>query len=388
MRETYQRHLCDDVLAWWLANGPDPDHGGVLTCWDNAGERLVSTDKYTWSQGRWAWLATAVARAADEGVLDVDPQPYRDTAVRTAEFVMRHALLPDGTSAYVTDRQGTPGEHLSVFADLFAALGFAGVARLGDPAWGELADDVLASAAERIRAGSYRAEPYPVPQGHRSFALPMILVGVGENVHRATGSAASADVVRDAAAEVARTFRDGADIVEMPGPAGGLLTRHRTPGHVLEALWFLHHAGDLVDGWLPADLADVAAHALTLGWDTTHGGLLRYTDRDGGEPRGARTDDGYEALVIRTWDIKLWWPHAEALYTTALLGLWEWHERLRAYTFGTFPAGPGQEWVQIRNRRGEPLAETVALPVKDPFHVARALLLLVQMLHDETTEVR
>ena len=54
--EDLRRHLVDDVLAWWSAHGPDPAHGGVLTCWDNAGSRLVSTDKYTWSQGRWTWL--------------------------------------------------------------------------------------------------------------------------------------------------------------------------------------------------------------------------------------------------------------------------------------------------------------------------------------------
>ena len=88
-----------------------------------------------------------------------------------------------------------------------------------------------------------------------------------------------------------------------------------------------------------------------------------------------------------TWDTKLWWPHAEALYALLLLALRTgredlspWHERLHAYVFRTFPAGPGREWVQIRDRDGAPLEATVALPVKDPFHVARALLLLVELL--------
>lgn len=386
MRNAYLRHLRDDVLEWWLANGPDHEHGGVFTCWDNTGGQLVSTEKYTWSQGRWAWLASAVARAAP--LLDIDAAPWRDTAERTACFVRDQALLPDGTTAYVTDRHGAAGAHLSVFADLFAALGFAGVAQLGEATWGELAERLLTSAATRIYSGQFRAEPYPVPTGHGSFALPMILVGVGTHVHRATGSAASARIVRDAAAEIETSFRDGNDIAEMPGPENRLLTRHRTPGHVLEALWFLYDARDLVGEWSRDDLADIATHALTLGWDEEHGGLLRYVDRAGGPPRGDHVGDGYEDLVIRTWDTKLWWPHAEALYTTALLNLWDWHERLRAYTFDTFPAGPGREWVQIRDRLGEPLAETVALPVKDPFHIARALLLLVQLLHDETTEVR
>jgi N-acylglucosamine 2-epimerase len=133
-------------------------------------------------------------------------------------------------------------------------------------------------------------------------------------------------------------------------------------------------------------LARIAHHALELGWDSSHGGLLRYVDRDGGAPTGGRSVDPYEQLVVDTWDTKLWWPHAEALYATALLAdagadphLAEWHARLRDYTLRTFPEGPGREWTQIRNRVGEPLEKTVALPVKDPFHIARALLMLVEL---------
>jgi N-acylglucosamine 2-epimerase len=378
---SYRDHLVDDVLAWWTANGPDHEHGGVLTCWDNAGTRLVSTDKYTWSQGRWAWLTARVALTAR--LLDVDAGWYADQAVRTARFVRDHALLPDGTTAFVTNRAGDEaGPHTSVYADLFAALGFAGVARLHpEGEWGGHAEDMLLRSAAAIEAGTIRSEPYPVPAGHRSFGLPMILVGVGEQVHRATGSAASAAVVRDAARQIEEHHLACDDVAEMPSATDGLLSRHRTPGHVLEAAWFLHHARDLLAGSALAEpdrLARIAVHALQLGWDGAHGGLLRYVDRDGGAPTGARTDDPYEALVVDTWDTKLWWPHAEALYATALLAP-EHHARLREYVFRTFPEGPGREWTQIRTRDGTPVDKTVALPVKDPFHIARALLMLVEL---------
>ena len=377
----YRDHLVDDVLAWWAANGPDHEHGGVLTCWDNAGTRLVATDKYTWSQGRWAWLTARVAQSAR--LLDVDAGWYEDQAVRTARFVRDHALLADGTTAFVTDRTGAEaGPHTSVYADLFAALGFAGVARLHpDGDWGGHAEDLLLGSAAAIDAGRFRSDPYPVPAGHRSFGLPMILVGVGEQVHRATGSAASAAVVRDAARQIEEHHLDGDDVAEMPSATDGLLARHRTPGHVLEATWFLHHARDLLAGSVLAEpdrLARVAVRALELGWDDVHGGLLRYVDRDGGAPTGPRTDDPYEALVVDTWDTKLWWPHAEALYATALLAP-DRHGPLRDYVFETFPEGTGREWTQIRTRDGTPLEKTVALPVKDPFHIARALLMLVTL---------
>ncbi|GAA5122134.1 AGE family epimerase/isomerase [Pseudonocardia adelaidensis] len=378
---THRDHLVDDVLAWWSANGPDREHGGVLTCWDNAGTRLVSTDKYTWSQGRWAWLTARVALA--EKLLGVDGAWYAEQALCTARFVRDHALLPDCTTAFVTDRTGAEaGPHTSVYADLFAALGFAGVERLrpGED-WGGFAEDLLLRSAAAIEDGRFRSDPYPVPVGHRSFGLPMILVGVGEQVHRATGSAASADVVRRAAREIEEHHLDGDDVAEMPSATDGLLSRHRTPGHVLEATWFLHHARDLLAGSALADpdrLARVAVRALGLGWDGGHGGLLRYVDRDGGAPTGARTDDPYEALVVDTWDTKLWWPHAEALYATALLAP-DHHARVHDYVFATFLEGAGREWTQIRSRDGTPVEKTVALPVKDPFHIARALLMLVEL---------
>jgi len=401
--EGYRHHLVDDVLGWWLAHAPDGEHGGVLTCWSNDGETLRGHDKYTWSQGRWTWLMARTADAARRGLLDLDAQHCLELAQSTARFVRDSAILPDGTTAYVTDRTGRAyepaagsGLHTSVFTDLFVALGWAELSRVGgDREWGERAEQLLTSAAGRIRAGQVRTEPYPVPAGFGSFGLPMILVGVGESVHRATGSAAAAGIVRFAAGEIFSTYRCGDGVAEMPtgdpSHADTLIARHRTPGHVLEALWFLEHARDLLDGALPPqeELADLAAATCQLGWDFEYGGLFRYVDGEGGRPSGRRLDDRYEHLVLDTWDTKLWWPHAEALYTTLLLGLRtgrtdlaDWHARLHDYTFATFPEGAGREWTQIRSRDGKPLEATVALPVKDPFHVARALLLLVELLSE------
>ena len=52
------------------------------------------------------------------------------------------------------------------------------------------------------------------------------------------------------------------------------------------------------------------------------------------------------------------------------------------YTFGAFP-NPDRavgELVQIRTRDGKPQQKLVALPVKDPFHLPRALIYCVEVL--------
>ncbi len=412
----YRAHLENDVLAWWLAHGPDRELGGVRTCFANSGDTLVSTDKYTWSQGRWAWLLVRLSQAGRRGLISVNAEDLLAQAVATGEFVATHALLGDGTTAYVTARDGTArpygpdGDlHASVFADLFAALGFAGLRRAlaGAAAdrWGELAEALLESAHERITAGTARTEPYPVDPRFRGFAEPMMLMHVAAELHAATGSERSRQIALTAARTALTSgFVDGADVRDLaprrPGLESTLLARHRTPGHLLEFAWFLTHACDQVPG-----LADIvpdpewpvrtALAALAIGWDRCGGGLLRHVDVEGGVPRGDLLGDPYEDLVVRTWNTKLWWPHAEALYATALLAvchdddrLAEWHDRVHDYTFRIFPEGRGREWTQIRSRDGTPLDEVVALPVKDPFHIARALLLLVELGENTRTDAR
>jgi N-acylglucosamine 2-epimerase len=71
-----------------------------------------------------------------------------------------------------------------------------------------------------------------------------------------------------------------------------------------------------------------------------------------------------------------------AYHQTGDLRLLEWYERLREYTFRVFPNPDPEvgEWIQIRDRQGRPQAKVVALPVKDPFHILRALILMIELL--------
>ncbi|MEX2501314.1 MAG: AGE family epimerase/isomerase, partial [Trueperaceae bacterium] len=175
------------------------------------------------------------------------------------------------------------------------------------------------------------------------------------------------------------------------GSGASLLTRHVTPGHAIESMWFVmeqalrHDRPDAV-----ATAARVIEASFEAGWDPEHGGLFRYVVPGGGgpEPRGP-ADGPFEKLILDTWDTKIWWPHSETLYATLLAAEATGdaaqrvlHDRMHAYAFATFP-NPDRsvgEWIQIRDRRGAPLPKVVGLPVKDPYHLTRNLLLLVELL--------
>ena len=400
-------HLQNVILPWWEQQGADDLNGGVLTCFSNSGE-LQSREKYTWSQGRWAWLCAEIAADARSGILNVDGDMWARRAIQTAECIRQHAILPGGFTAFRTTETGEPlpsGPHgelaTSVFADLFAVLGLAGAVKVPECP-GQLrngirvsAETVLGSSLARITSRTALSAPYPVRPGFTDMAGPMTLLHVGSELFRSTGS----EEARNAAIFAADELLDGHGKQAMwqgghwwefrpdsTRDEGSLLARHKTPGHLLECVWMMLHAQEALEGtaMLPRWLPDLALHALELGWDETHGGLFRYVDQDGGAPSGSLFgQDPYEDLVQSTWSTKLWWVHAEAIYATKLLaqtyagyGFEEWNRKITAYTLSTFPNPNGQEWTHIRDRSGTPLDRVVALPVKDPFHIARTLVLL------------
>lgn len=86
---------------------------------------------------------------------------------------------------------------------------------------------------------------------------------------------------------------------------------------------------------------------------------------------------------------KLWWPHVEALYATLLAyeltaQEWclEWHKKVAEWTWSHFPMRHSVEWYQKLTREGQPTSEVIALPVKDPFHLPRAAILMVELMEN------
>lgn len=142
----YETHLWQDVLPWWLKNAVDSQYGGVFTFWNTDGTQLRSTNKYTWSQGRWIWTLMACARLSDvtyrggaspDDVAglgggrsgdhtrgDVHADQLRAAAEATASFLWEGGLLDGDRVANFLTREGQPtggftgaARYASVFAD-------------------------------------------------------------------------------------------------------------------------------------------------------------------------------------------------------------------------------------------------------------------------------
>src|SRR5699024_390006 len=92
-----RQHLETVVLPFWRTHGIDEDAGGFFTGFDNRGRELVTTDKFTWSQGRFVWLLSRAAGLARRGLLEDDADQLLTHAERGARFLLDHCLNTDAT---------------------------------------------------------------------------------------------------------------------------------------------------------------------------------------------------------------------------------------------------------------------------------------------------
>lgn len=149
------------------------------------------------------------------------------------------------------------------------------------------------------------------------------------------------------------------------------------PGHAIESMWLqLHIARETGDRATIDRAIEAVRWHLERGWDAEYGGLFLAIDV------GGRQEVGWPYT-----EKKLWWPHVEALYATILCYQFckegwclEWHEKVRRWSFDHLPVADFGEWRQKLTREGREITDTLVLPVKDPFHLPRGLIYLVETL--------
>lgn len=410
LQKKYRDLIENDLMRFW-EKAFDTEKGGIFTCYTNDGTRRISTDKYVWSQGRMLWVLARLCEMHDRGLVSIDRKGYAKQAEKTYRFIADHALLEgsEGVCAYLLDREGNkkesiPGKgyYTSYFVDCFVLMGMMEYGRvLRKPEAVETALAVYDKMMTYLDRGEIRSEPYPVRKGFAAHSEAMILCNV---------CCVSRDVLRSFSHPRAQEFADKAtaymkkiiyqfydpklglirEMVNTEGPFGDtVLERHITPGHCNEDMWFCMDAAGDSDTEDLQQIYKIVERNLSVGWDRQYGGFCRFLDRDGTAPHGKRCGDAYEDLILDTWDTKLWWVHAESLYTSLrcfcqsgkpVFG--EWYQRIEDYVFSHFP-NPNREvgeWIQILDREGRPLNKVVALPVKDPYHILRDVMMIVELL--------
>ncbi len=378
LRRQYRELLLDRFVSFWFSHGIDWEHGGILSCLHEDGTR-ASDDKFTWSQARSVWTFSALYNRIERS-----PEFLR-AAENSVRFLLAHGRDPQGRWVYRMDRKGAVIEGpTSIYADCFVVYGFSEYYRAtGD-------EHALAVALETFERVRHRIEepdfhetaPYPLPDGQRNHGVPMILTEVTNELAQTTANSCLEALADEYAGRVMRHFlRPERKVVleflsrnykELPPPAGTFVM----PGHAIESMWFVMHLARRRGDMPTIRLAtEVMRWHLERGWDQEFGGIFLALDIEGHEPYLPHSEK------------KVWWPHTEALYGTLLAheltaepwGL-AWYEKVANWAWTHFPAPTTGEWRQRLTREGTPTDEIVALPVKDPFHLPRAAILILQLL--------
>ena len=376
-RELYRRTLLDDIIPFWMRHGIDLEYGGIGNILDDAGNTL-GHDKYLWSQGRALWTFSALYNR-----IEARPE-WLEFAHHIYQYLSTHGRDENGRWMYRLDKDGNIVERdTSIYVDGFVMGGLAEYSVAAkQPAALQLAIDTYDSIQNLLsHPGSYATAPYAVPPGMKVHGVSMIFSFFFYNLGEIAGRDDICEEGIRRAREILNDFyvpeKDAIlEFVSLDGqfvdsPEG----RACVPGHAIEALWFMlsmfERAGHTEHIALCCRL--IRRH-LELAWDQERGGLQLSRDINGVEPP-------YWAKA----DCKPWWVQVEALVATAYAyhhcgedWCLEWHRRVRDWAFAHYPQ-PGGEWTQWLSAEGEKI-ESGGLPVKDPFHLPRALIYLIDVL--------
>jgi len=361
LAQRYRSELLDRVIPFWLRHSLDREHGGYFTCLTREGA-IYDSRKYIWLQGRAVWMFSKLYN-------ELEPRPeFLDAARLILDFLRRHARDPHGRYYFSLTREGRPSFYQrKPYAAVFAMLGMLEFAKAtNDPLLRQEAVDLFWQIRKWIQDPALLGRPLGLP----SLADVMVTASMASEIALIDPDPRYRDILRECLAQ-SKTFYDPRRriFLEYP-PADTPEGRLFCPGDSIEASWFLLHA-------FPDEkfLLDSIEGALEFGWDQEFGGLYYFMDVDGLPP-----------LPLES-NMKLWWPHTEAIYAVILAysltsgPKWlPWLDRLDTYAFTHFSDPDHGEWSGYCDRRGNLTNTAKGNNYKGCFHVPRMLLQSYQIL--------
>ncbi|MCY4466923.1 MAG: AGE family epimerase/isomerase [Chloroflexi bacterium] len=382
-REIYRRELFDSVIPFWLRHSLDVQHGGQFTCLDRDGT-VFDTDKAMWLQGRALWMFAKLYNTVQQR------DEWLAAARRQYDFITRHGFDSDGRMFFALTADGRPlRKRRYLFTETFAIIGLAEYARAtGDAKALQRAIDTYRLVINLLqKPGKLPPKVWLPERRGKSHSLSMILLATSQELRLAAPPDPLYDqIVDEALRQIIDHFLDdsAAAVFELLSPSNQRLDtaegRKLTPGHAMEsAAFIMHEALARSDESLIAPALKMIDYSMQRGWDAEYGGLLYFVDVDGKPPTQLE------------WDMKLWWPHSEALY--ALLLAWRisgdakyatWFAQMHDYSFARFPDAEYGGWYGYLRRDGSLSTPLKGGMWKGFFHTPRALWLCWRLLGEMT----
>ena len=369
----YRDGLLNSTMPFWTRHALDRECGGFMTFLDADGT-IVSTDKPMWVAGRISWL---YARLYNQ----VEKKPdWLELARHGIEFLRKYGFDSDGRMFYSVTRAGKPlRKRRYLFTETFAAVGLAEYAKASgdDEARQEAADLFKLIIKYHKTPGLLEPKGISTTRSLKSHAMPMILLATSQILRQVDDDPIYQTTIDEALEEVINHFLrpEFKVLLESVGPNGEFIDepdgREVNPGHAIETSWFIMEESRYRnnDKTLLTEACKILDWSLEFGWDDVHGGILYFKDCKGyPNPR-------YEH------DMKLWWPHNEAIYATLLAHhltgkdfYADWHKKVHDWAHKHFPDTKHGEWFGYLHRDGSIASTLKGNMWKGPFHLPRMQL--------------
>ncbi|WP_162343832.1 AGE family epimerase/isomerase [Cyclobacterium salsum] len=376
--DTYKNELLDQVIPFWQEHSPDKEQGGYFTCLDQKG-KVYDTDKFVWLQARQVWFFSMLCEK-----VGTNPD-WLNMARDGAHFLQKNGSDAQGNFYFSLNRAGKPlVQPYNIFSDCFAAMAFSALYKVDQQEeYARLAVSTFENILSRRSnpKGKYN-KAFPGTRSLKSFALPMILSNLTLEMESLLDEGLVQDLASGVIHEVMDVFLDPhsglvlENVLEDGSFCDSFEGRLTSPGHAIEAMWFmLDLSKRFGDPTLRDRAIETGLRTLEYGWDSKYGGIYYFLDIKGHPP------DKLE------WNQKLWWVHLECLVFLAkafqMTGdpvCRSWFEKVHAYTWTHFKDPDYPEWFGYLDRYGK-----VQLPLKGGkwkgcFHVPRGLYQVWQSL--------
>ena len=373
LAEQYKTELMENVLPFWLQHSQDKEFGGYFTCLKRNGE-VFDTDKFIWLQGREVWMFAMLYNKVEKR------QEWLDCAIQGGEFLKKYGHDGNYNWYFSLDREGHPlVEPYNIFSYTFATMAFGQLSlATGNQEYADIAKktfDIVLSKVNNPKGKWNKLHP-----GTRDLALEI------EHLLDEDFLVKTMDTCIHEVMDVFYRPELGGIIVENVLADGSLSDsfegRQVTPGHAIEAMWFIMDLGKRLNR---PDLIEKAKNItltmLNYGWDKQYGGIYYFMDRLGNPPQQLE------------WDQKLWWVHIETLISllkgyrlTGDRQCLEWFEKVHDYVWSHFKDQEYPEWYGYLNRRGEVLLPLKGGKWKGCFHVPRGLYQCWKVLEELSEE--
>lgn len=382
----FEKELFENVIPFWTKNALDDVYGGIYNSLDRKGE-IYSTDKSVWMQGRAAYMFSYIYNH-----LKKEPQ-YLRIAKSCLDFLETHCIDEDKRMYFSVTKEGLPlRKRRYWFSESFYVIACAEYFKAtGEEKYLETAKwyyDFIWSINENGENDPYKITPkmYASTRNTRSLACPMILLNVTHIMREVDGAdrAKYDENAKRLLWEIETYFYkpDLHIMLESVGQNGEIISesapcRVVNPGHDIECAWFILDEAEYFGEEKWKTLAkNVFDDAIANGWDTEYEGIKYFVDYLG------KPVEAYEH------DMKLWWPHNEAVIASLKLykeygeeKYLQWFERVTDYAFKHFSDPTYGEWFGYLRRDGKPTEPPCKGHMyKGPFHVLRMLAKCIEVL--------